>query len=240
MPLRLAVRDITLFERAVRFIRPFRFGAVVINAAPQAFVRAEIEIEGGGAFFGASAELLVPKWFDKRPELSPEQTVDELRRSLKIARGLYLASSGFETAFGLHASRIAAQVEACAKENIPPLAAAYGPAEIDRAILDALLRCLGVNFFDGMAANIAGIDARLSPDLSDDDLAQFLARCQRLPRVAIRHTVGLDDQVEGGKGGVADIRENSGARYFKLKLNGNPDADAARLIRIGIAVKLEL
>ncbi|HXL32319.1 MAG TPA: hypothetical protein VN968_23940, partial [Bradyrhizobium sp.] len=58
-------------------------------------------------------------------------------------------------------------------------------------------------------------------------------RCRRLPRVAIRHTVGLDDQVEGGKGGVADIRENSGARYFKLKLNGNPDADTARLIRIG-------
>jgi hypothetical protein len=31
-------------------------------------------------------------------------------------------------------------VEACAKEDIPPLAAAFGPAEIDKAILDALLR----------------------------------------------------------------------------------------------------
>ena len=149
MPLRLAVRDIALFERPVRFIRPFRFGAVVVNAASQAFVRAEIEIEGGRACLGASAELMVPKWFDKRPDLSPEQTVAELRRSLEIARELYLAGSGFETAFGLHASRIAAQVEACAKENIPPLAAAYGPAEIDKAILDALLRCMDVNFFDG-------------------------------------------------------------------------------------------
>src|ERR1700731_4752072 len=232
MPLRLAVRDIALFERPVRFIRPFRFGAVVVNAAPQAFVRAEIEIEGGGAFLGASAELLVPKWFDKRPELSAEQTVDELRRSLKIARELYLASSGFETAFGLHASRIAAQVEACAKQNIPPLAAAYGPAEIDKAVLDALLRGVGVNFLDGMAENIAGVDVRLSPDLRDDDIAQFLAQRRRLDRVAIRHTVGLDDQVEG-KGGVADVRENAGAPYFKLKLNGDPLADAARLIRIG-------
>ena len=59
-----------------------------------------------------------------------------------------------------------AQVEACAKEDIPPLAAAFGPAEIDKAILDALLRGVGVNFFDGMAENIAGIDARLSPDLA--------------------------------------------------------------------------
>jgi hypothetical protein len=232
MPLRLAVRDIALFERPVRFIRPFRFGAVVVNAAPQVFVRAEIEIEGNGYFLGASAELMVPKWFDKRPELSPEQTVGELRRSLEIARGLYLAGSGFETAFGLHASCIAAQVEACAKENIPPLAAAYGPAEIDKAILDALLRGTGTNFFDGMAGNVAGIDARLSPDLADEDIAQFLARTRRLDRVAIRHTVGLDDPVDGA-GGVADANENVGARYFKLKLNGDPDADAARLTRIG-------
>ncbi len=232
MPPRIAVRDIAFFERPVRFTRPFRFGAVVINAAPQAFVRVKIEIEGKGTCVGASAEMLVPKWFDKRPHLSPEQTVAELRRSLEIARRLYLAGSGFETAFGLHAGRLAAQIEACAGEDIPPLAAAYGPTEIDKAVLDALLRGLGVNFFDGMAGNIAGIEASLTPDLRDDDIAQFLAGRQRLERVAIRHTVGLDDQVEG-PGGVADTKENTGARYFKLKLNGDPEADAARLIRIG-------
>src|SRR5207302_5391715 len=36
-----------------------------------------------------------------------------------------------------------------------------------------------------------------------------------------------------GEGGVADAHENAGARYFKLKLGGDPDADTARLIRIG-------
>jgi hypothetical protein len=230
--MRLAVRDIAFFERPVAFVRPFRFGAVVINAAPQAFVRVEIEIEGKGSSVGAAAEMLVPKWFDKRPHLTPEQTVTELRRSLMIARDLYLAHSSFETAFGLHASCLAAQVEACAREDIPPLAAAYGPAEIDKAILDALLRSAGVNFFDGMIGNIAGVDASLSPDLQDSDIAQFLAGRARLERVAIRHTVGLDDQVEGA-GGVADVKENTGARYFKLKLNGDPEADAARLVRIG-------
>jgi hypothetical protein len=232
MPHRLTVRDIAFFERPVAFVRPFRFGAVVINAAPQAFVRVEIEVEGKGVFTGASAEMLVPKWFDKRAHLTPEQTVDELRRSLLIARDLYLARSGFATAFELHTDCIAAQVEACAKEDIPPLAAAYGPAEIDKAILDALLRSAEANFFGGMIGNIAGIDASLSPDVQDGDIAQFLAARRPLARVAIRHTVGLDDTIEG-EGGVADIRENSGARYFKLKLNGDPDADAARLIRIG-------
>lgn len=233
--MRLAVRDIAFFERPVAFVRPFRFGAIVVNAAPQMFVRVEIEVEGkakDGRSVGASAELLVPKWFDKRPQLSPDETVAELRRSLLIARELYLGHKGFDTAFGLHAACIGAQVEACAKEDIPPLAAAYGPAEIDKAILDALLRCAGVNFFDGMAGNIAGIDARLSPDLANGDIAQFLKQRKRLERVAIRHTVGLDDKVEG-EGGVADAKENTGARFFKLKLNGDPDADAARLTRIG-------
>src|SRR6185503_4687209 len=141
---------------------------------------------GRGRAVGASAEFLVAKWFDKRPHLSPEETVTELRRSLLIARELYLAHSGFETAFGLHAAIIGAQIETCAREDIPPLAAAYGPAEIDKAIFDALL----------------------SRDLSARDVAEFLAGRKRLERVAIRHTVGMDDKVEGG-GGVADRNENA-------------------------------
>jgi hypothetical protein len=232
MPPRIAVRDISFFERQVPFTKPFRFGAVVIEAAAQAFVRVEIEVEGKSTAVGASAELMAPKWFDKRPQLTPEQTVEELRRSLMIARELYLTGAGFETAFGLHASRMSAQVEACASCDIPPLAAGFGPAEIDKAILDALLRATGVNFFDGMAANIAGVDARLSPDLGDEDVSRFLGSRRRLERVAIRHTVGMDDKVEG-EGGVADTHENAGARYFKLKLNGDPAHDAERLIRIG-------
>ena len=40
MPPRIAVRDVSLFERPVTFAKPFRFGSVVINASAQAFVRA--------------------------------------------------------------------------------------------------------------------------------------------------------------------------------------------------------
>lgn len=229
---RLKLRDIAFFERPVQFARPFRFGAITLHATPQLFVRVEVEVEGRGISVGASAELLVPKWFDRRPELSPAQTVDGLRRSLQLARGLYLARTGFLTAFDLHASCIGPQVAICAKKNIPALAAAYGPAEIDKAILDALLRATEASFFDGMAGNIAGIDARLSPDLEDADVTAFLSSRKPLPRVAIRHTVGLDDIVEG-EGGIADARESAGANYFKLKLSGDSAADAARLVRIG-------
>jgi len=83
-----------------------------------------------------------------------------------------------------------------------------------------------------MNGNIAAIDARLSPDLSSDDIARYLAARQPAAKVAIRHTVGLTDRIEG-RGGVADPGENSGARYFKLKLGGDPIADAERLTTIG-------
>ncbi|WP_342723262.1 hypothetical protein AAFG07_29390 [Bradyrhizobium sp. B097] len=232
MPLRLKVNDIAFFERPLVFARPFRFGAVTITASTQLFVRVEIEVEGKGRATGASAEMLAPKWFDKRLHLTEAQSLDGLRRSLAIARELYLANRSFETAFGLHALCIGPQVAACAAEDIPPLAAAFGPAEIDKAILDALLRVAGANFFDGMTGNIAEIDARLTPDIDDAAIAQFLSTRKRLDRVAVRHTVGMDDKVEG-EGGVADAGENAGARYFKLKLNGDPAHDAARLARIG-------
>jgi L-alanine-DL-glutamate epimerase-like enolase superfamily enzyme len=229
---KLAVRELAFFERPIDFVRPFRFGSVTITKATQIFVRAEIELEDGSTSVGGSAEMMAPKWFDKRPHLSAEESAAELRRALMIARDLYLARDGFETAFGLHAARIGAQVAACTKEDIPALAAAYGPAEIDKAVLDALLRAVDKNFFDGMAANVAGVDARLTPDLSGDEVATFLASRRRLDRVAVRHTVGMDDKVEG-KGGVADPADNAGARYFKLKLGGDPLADTARLIQIG-------
>lgn len=232
---RIALREIALYERPVAFVRPFRFGAVTVNAAPQAFVRVVIDVEGKGSFTGASAELMVPKWFDKRPHLDIADTVDELRQSLSIAQDLYLAQSGFHTAFDFHAACVKDQLKACAAADIPPLAAAFGPAEIDKAICDALLRGLKLNFFDGMAANVAGLDLRLAPDIASADVTAFLAGRTRLERVALRHTVGLDDVIDG-QGGVADARENSGARYFKLKMNGDPDADADRLTRIGNAL----
>jgi len=228
---RLRLIDIALFERPMRFSHPFRFGAVTVDAAPQAFVRVEVDVEGAGRATGASAEMMMPKWFDKRPELAPAATIDELRHALLIARELYL-SDRTDTAFALHASVSAGQATACARSGIPALAAAFGPAEIDKAILDALLRATGTDFFSGMAANIAGIDSRLTPDLDDSAVTRFLAGARPAAKVAIRHTVGLDDSLDG-PGGLVDIVKRDGLRHFKLKLSGHVDRDVVRLATIG-------
>ena len=96
---RFALQAIDLFERPVRLRMPFRFGVVTLRAAPQAFVRATIRLEQGGCSVGAAAEMMAPKWFDKDPALSDADNIEQLRSSLAIARGAYLAA-GANTAFG--------------------------------------------------------------------------------------------------------------------------------------------
>src|SRR5207302_3775747 len=138
-------------------------------------------------------------------------------------------------AFGLHAARIDALIAAAACEGVPPLAAAYGATEIDKAVLDALLRALGLDVFAGFAANVMELDARRAGDLAPATIETFLARQQPLDRIAVRHTVGLTDALDG-PGGIAAIARKTGCRYFKLKLGGDPDDDRARLAAIARAL----
>ncbi len=224
-----AISDIALFERPVDFITPFRFGAVTVERASQAFVRAEIVLPDGRRGIGGTAELMVPKWFDKRPHLSPDATVDELRQALMLARGLYVASGRPDTAFGHHAACY--PVHMAAAGGMPALAAAFGPAQIDKAILDALLRALDLDVFTGFSANVMGLDARLAPDLDAGQITAFLASRRPLPQVALRHTVGMADPLDGPDG-LAAIIAATGVRYFKLKLSGDVAQDVARLAAI--------
>jgi hypothetical protein len=225
---RLMVNNVALSEHPVQFRTPFRFGSATVESAPQLFVHAEIEVEGYGRSLGATAELMVPKWFNKDPRLSAGETVEQLRNSVRIARDLYLSEQSFDTAFGLHAERIAKQVSCCAAAGIPALAACFGPAEIDKAIVDALLRAVGLDVFSGLRANIIGLDPRLSPDLDHDDIVRFLSNRTGLREIALRHTVGMLDPLSS----LQEVVLNTGSRYFKLKLSGDPEADRARLASI--------
>jgi hypothetical protein len=229
---RLQIRRIEFAERPVRFRMPFRFGAATVEGAPQVFVHAEILLEDGRQAIGAAAELMVPKWFNKDAGLTPEQTIAQLRTALDVARKLYLAESVFNTAFGLHAACHDAQVAVCRDKAIPPLAAGFGPAEIDKAIIDALLRALDTDVFSGFSRNVMGLDARLTPDIDDDAITDFLSSRVPASDIAIRHTVGMTDPVDA----LAGIHRMTGCRHFKLKLGGDPMADGKRLAAIAAAL----
>jgi hypothetical protein len=207
--MRFAVRDLSFFERDVRLRMPFRFGVVTLTESPQAFVRAEIVLNGKPSVGGA-AELLAPKWFDKNPALSNEDNFEQLRNSLRQARAAY-TGGGENTAYG-HSRPTVGLVEN------------YGPALIDRAVLDALCRALGISFYEAIRRDVVGMDLR-----------------HRFPEpkteIAARHTVGLVDPITAAEKKVNDglpetleeVIAHYGHRWFKLKVGGDARADVERL-----------
>ena len=239
-----AIREICFYERPVRLRLPFRFGVVTLTQAPQCFVRARIESPDGRSHWGAAAEMLVPKWFDKNQALSNDDNFDQLRLSLKLAADAYLASGRPRTAFGHFAAHYDEQIAASAQRSFNPLVANFGPAQIDRAILDAFCRSEGCSVYDALKTNLVGIDASLLPkhltDLAGFDLPRFLAKLTPATHIAARHTVGLLDIIGGHPNQVGDGLPESleevaaayGHRFFKLKIGGNAKADLRRLIEI--------
>ena len=237
-----SVEAVELFERPVKLRMPFRFGVVPLTGAPQAFVRARIRLDDGRRAEGMAAELMAPKWFDKNPDLSNDDNFEQLRNALRIARGLY-TDGGVDSAFGHFARHYRAQIARGAQQGLNSLVANYGPALVDRAVLDALCRALQLPFHELIRRNLAGIQVTpLTPDLAGFDLDAFLAGLQPPERIAARHTVGLvdpitaDDAHEAVGDGLPETLEEVvstyGHRWFKLKVAGNVDADVARLLRI--------
>jgi hypothetical protein len=223
---------------------PFRFGVVTLTQAPQCFVRVRIEFADGRSQWGAAAELLAPKWFDKNLALSNSENFDQLRLSLRLAADLYLQAGVARTTFGHFATHYDAQIAAGAARGLNALVANFGPAQIDRAILDALCQGAGCSFYQALQSNLAGIDPALLgqhlPDLAGFDIARFLAQLKAADSIAARHTVGMLDVIGGHPGQVNDGLPESleevvaayGHRYFKLKVGGNLAADQQRLIEI--------
>jgi enolase-like protein len=223
---------------------PFRFGVITLTEAPQVFVRARIELSDGSLHWGAAADMLVPKWFDKNLALSNEDNFDQLRLALALATETYTASTRPRTAFGHFAANYDRQIIDGAAHGLNPLVASFGPAQIDRAILDALCRSAGCSFYDAMRANLPGIDPALLPaqvpELIRFDIQRFLAELTPATSIAARHTVGLVDPISGHPGNLNDGLPESleeviavyGHTFFKLKVGGEVDADLQRLSEI--------
>jgi len=225
---RFRIAEIELKERDVRLRMPFRFGVVTLTESPQAYVRARIRLEDGRESWGAAAELLAPKWFDKDPALSNEDNFEQLRRSVASARDGYLAHEP-RTAWA-HAAPGRGLVEN------------YGPALFDRALLDALCRALGVSFYRAVQSNLVGAGS-----FEGMDLGAFFGTLRPRAAVAARHTVGLVDPItaadqaarvnDGLPETLEEVLTRYGHRYFKLKLAGDVRADVERLAAIAAVLE---
>jgi hypothetical protein len=238
--MRFSVKEVVFYERDVRLRLPFRFGIVTLTEAPQAFVRARIRLEDGKEAEGGAAELLAPKWFDKDPTLTNEQNFEQLRASLRLAREAYLAQ-GANTAFGHSIEVYGPQIAIAATQGLNSLVASYGPALVDRAVLDALCRALGISFYSAIQQNVAGVAAPgWQEDLTAFDMGKFLAGLRPRAAIAARHTVGLSDPLTAAEKKLDDglpetleeVVERYRHRWFKLKVSGDLAADVERLASI--------
>ena len=98
---RVRLIEATFHERPITLRLPFRFGAVTLTEAPQVFVRARVRLADGREGEGVSAEMLVPKWFDKSPERSNDENIDDLRRALALAGDAYSANKDARVYFAI-------------------------------------------------------------------------------------------------------------------------------------------
>lgn len=238
----LRVVEVIRRERPYSLRMPFRFGAVTVTHGRQAVIGVRIRLSDGRESTGYAAEALGAKWFDKNPALSDEDNHHQLRKALELAGDAYLAA-GSSTAFGLFSRNYRAHLAVCEALDLNPLVASYGPALLDRAVLDALCRALGVSFYEAVRANLAGmVSPEFAPELAGFDLPCFLSVLKPATSIDVRHTVGLvdpitrTDQAERVNDGLPETLEEViaayGNRYFKIKVSGDNAADLDRLERI--------
>lgn len=241
---RLKLTAVDLYEQPFRLRLPFRFGVITVTEGVQAIVRVRIRLEDGREGSGYGAEALAAKWFDKNMAVSDAQNLQQLRKAVELCVQGY-ETAGWATAFDLHAQHHAQQIEAGGRVGLPPLVASFGPALIDRAVLDALCRIDGISFWDAMRANRVGLRAHaIAPDLEGFDFDAFLHGLKPAPLLHARHTVGLVDPItaadqppgtrvdDGLPETLQEVVAFYGNRHFKLKLGGQADADLERLTRI--------
>ena len=239
---KLRLIEAQAYERPVRLRLPFRFGVVTLREAPQIFIRARVRMVDGREGEGISAELLVPKWFDKSPDLSNDDNFTQLRRAVAIAIR-HMTGAGEQTAFGITAAANAGHRAECTAAGLNGLVASFGTALIERAIIDALGRLDGAPAAQLVRSNRLGIDATLTPDLAGFDLGRYLAEVKPAETIFARHTVGLVDAItradtdgkrldDGLPESLEEVIAAYGHSYFKLKVGGQLEADLERLAQI--------
>ena len=218
----ISLRGVRLYSRRFPLRRPFRFGIVELQELEHLVVAASFLIDGRSVT-GYAGENLVPRWFLKNPALSIDEEIALLRRSVRAVSDAAMsqpqASSPFDLWRRLH-TRVRSEAIV-----VPPLLAQLGESLVERAALDAWCTFHRSTIHDALRDDRLGID-----------LGRVHAQFERHPisrnhlvapptHLLVRHTVGLaDDPAE-----LPRIVEASGIHRLKIKLSGDPTADADRL-----------
>ncbi|WP_428940173.1 hypothetical protein [Fontivita pretiosa] len=242
----LRVLNSTLHLRELQTRMPFRFGIANVTRLLHAILRIEFEIDGRRQI-GLAAENLVPKWFTKDPNTTPQQDqqqmVGVIRTAMQLAGELGPVESVYQLWRQLQAGM--EQPSRAPASPDPPLLLGLGVSLVERAAIDALCRARRVAFWQAMRAGMLGIElGQIYPqDLIGARPAELLPP-RPLSRVLVRHTVGLSDPLSDSDISPADRLDDGlphslqscidayGLRSFKIKLWGDVQRDSSRLADI--------
>jgi hypothetical protein len=216
---------------------PFRFGAVTLTRCPQLFVRAVVDCGTHGTTTGWAAEMMVPRWFDKRSAPSHGGNVRDLQLAVAAAADAYTHCAA-QTAFSLFEGHYPELMAEGTFRDSTELSTAFGQAVLDRAVLDALCRATRSSVYAAFQHNLVGLgDTAIADDMAGWDWGNWLAGLVPSGTLQARHTVGMLDAIEGetfdGTSGLPvslpAVVRRYGHRYFKIKLGGDVATDLARL-----------
>ena len=224
---RLRVREVDVFLRRIRTRMPFRYGKAEVTGQPYAHVRIRCEPEA----VGVSAAALPPLWFDKRAGLTHEDTIRDLLRSIAIASEVYRgASDGY--AYNLHRTCEPEVRRRAVAEGMNDLTAGFGVALLDEAVIDAACRLSGRTFHQGLREDLFGLGSFFGAIVPKEPL----------PKILVRHTVGLSDPILSSEGAARvgdglpealdEVVRTYRPRWFKIKLSGDINGSLDRLRRI--------
>ncbi len=221
---------------------PFRFGGVTVHGAPLLHACVRVESVDGRAAEGASADLLVPKWFKKDPARTAAQDQGALRAfALDAARAL-LAERRPQPAFA-HSRMLAESValERTGDES-GALERGFGTALLERALLDATCRLARRSFWSALQTNLFCVRlGDIDRALSDVDVPSLMPDAMPT-KIQVRHTVGMLDPLREADASaeIEDDEPRSLERYLrehrvrwlKVKFGQGLDADRERLLAI--------
>ena len=230
---------------------PFRYGTACLTRCPQAVLAVEVEWQGKRQA-GFAGDCLPPSWFDKASEKDFRQQIDEMVEVIGIGQRVFAdvfrdggPSSFFRGWLDSHTEvhRIAAD------RRFTSLLGSFGVSMVERAMMDAAMRIVGVGLAEALHSDLFEFEAgSVHEELAGLQPSDWLP-AEPTRSVFVRHTVGMGDPLTEGEIPEAERLEDglpqaleqyvqhTGTRYLKIKVGNNLDNDIARLTAIAELVE---
>jgi L-alanine-DL-glutamate epimerase-like enolase superfamily enzyme len=202
---------------------------------------------------GYSGDCLPPLWFDKSPDKTFEQQIDDMLAVIRLSEESFLEEAASPVEF-FHAWLMAYEkVRGRAAElGFTSLLSSFGSSMVERAIMDALARAAGLSFARAVRQNLYAIEpVEIHPELAGLVPADWLPK-EPKRSLYVRHTIGLGDPLtaadisgderldDGFPQAMEEYVQQSGIRYFKAKLANQADHDRDRLVAIASIIERHL